>query len=270
MKEDFEQETEIVEGTKTIIAKRTEMKHQIRDSVEGKVQEFLTSISIPPFDPQNKKPGRFVKPDENVQQVTDEVINTAIGSISTDTDNISTGVTLVKHVSVAREKLPLLQDADGNFKTDIPATDEIDHILSRPANHESSQMLTRIEPVNMCRPQDFPYDKCTTNPENGNDDNDDGEPVTDARLLIQEDLPKHTNKLIQDISPPDKPVSVLFDGNGSGRIDAQPNGQAGDNDDVQDTIDEFKLDRGPADVAAIYDFHHLQIAFEHVWERAVR
>ncbi len=35
--------------------------------------------------------------------------------------------------------------------------------------------------------------------------------------------------------------------------------------DVQDNVDGFKLNKSPADVTAFYDFHSLQIAFDHVW-----
>ncbi len=35
--------------------------------------------------------------------------------------------------------------------------------------------------------------------------------------------------------------------------------------DVQNNVDKFKLSKSPADVTAFYDFHSLQIAFDHVW-----
>jgi hypothetical protein len=37
---------------------------------------------------------------------------------------------------------------------------------------------------------------------------------------------------------------------------------------VDESVRKAKLSRGPADVAAFYDFHNLQIAFDHVWEDA--
>jgi hypothetical protein len=37
-------------------------------------------------------------------------------------------------------------------------------------------------------------------------------------------------------------------------------------EDVQSGVDGFALHSGPADVAAHYEFHRLQIAFEHVWQ----
>lgn len=35
---------------------------------------------------------------------------------------------------------------------------------------------------------------------------------------------------------------------------------------VQEGVDGFTLHSGPADAPALHDFHHLQIAFEHVWQ----
>src|SRR6266850_639125 len=48
------------------------------------------------------------------------------------------------------------------------------------------------------------------------------------------------------------------------------NGKGGrpDQDAVGDNVGNLKLSKGPADVPAFYDFHNLQIAFDHVWEDA--
>jgi len=40
-----------------------------------------------------------------------------------------------------------------------------------------------------------------------------------------------------------------------------------DDKSVQDRVDNFALQKGPADTTAYYDFHSLQIAFEHVWQQ---
>jgi hypothetical protein len=41
-----------------------------------------------------------------------------------------------------------------------------------------------------------------------------------------------------------------------------------DQDAVSNNVTKLKLSKGPADVPAFYDFHNLQIAFDHVWEDA--
>jgi hypothetical protein len=60
-------------------------------------------------------------------------------------------------------------------------------------------------------------------------------------------------ELVQGISLPETP---LTDG---GRPDQEA---------VDVNVRRLQLTKGPADVAAFYDFHNLQIAFDHVWEDA--
>lgn len=43
--------------------------------------------------------------------------------------------------------------------------------------------------------------------------------------------------------------------------------QRPDGKSVQDKVDSFSLQKGPADTTAFYDFHSLQIAFQHVWQQ---
>src|SRR5688572_19888440 len=43
--------------------------------------------------------------------------------------------------------------------------------------------------------------------------------------------------------------------------------QRPDGKSVQAKVDSFALQKGPADTTAFYDFHSLQIAFQHVWQQ---
>lgn len=43
--------------------------------------------------------------------------------------------------------------------------------------------------------------------------------------------------------------------------------QRPDDKSVQAKVDSFSLQKGPADTTAFYDFHSLQIAFQHVWQQ---
>lgn len=70
-------------------------------------------------------------------------------------------------------------------------------------------------------------------------------PITNVDAKVSE--------LIQGISTPE-------DSNGNG---GRPDQRA-----VEDNVTKLKLAKGPADVPAFYDFHNLQIAFDHVWEDA--
>lgn len=72
--------------------------------------------------------------------------------------------------------------------------------------------------------------------------------VTDSDLLT------HVTRLLEGVPTPD---AVL-----GGDFNSQQATTAG----VQASVDSFSLRRGPAEVPAFYDFHSLQVAFEHVWK----
>ena len=67
------------------------------------------------------------------------------------------------------------------------------------------------------------------------------------------------DRVLQDVSAPEGPV-VADPRITSGRPDQES---------VQDGISGFAIRPGPADVPALFDFHRLQIAFEHVWQDVV-
>ena len=91
---------------------------------------------------------------------------------------------------------------------------------------------------------------------NGHGPDGDGseDPGTDILALTDEDIPGYLSKLLQSAPIPDNVLSSEF------------NGQRPDRETVEASVDSFSLRKGPADVPAHYDFHSLQIAFEHVWK----
>jgi hypothetical protein len=72
-------------------------------------------------------------------------------------------------------------------------------------------------------------------------------------VATEDDLPAYIHRLVDTMATPDAP----------------PTETRTDQAAVQNGTDTFALRGGPADVPAIYDFHHLQIAFDHVWTHAV-
>lgn len=79
--------------------------------------------------------------------------------------------------------------------------------------------------------------------------------VTSAQppAVAEDDLPTYIHRLVDTMAPPDAP----------------PTETRTDSEGVQHNTDAFSLRGGPADVPALYDFHHLQIAFDHVWTQAI-
>jgi len=68
---------------------------------------------------------------------------------------------------------------------------------------------------------------------------------------VAADIPGYVMDLLRAPAP---------DGNGALKLDSRPTPET-----VQDHVNRLELRRGPADSPAYYDFHHLQIAFDHVW-----
>jgi hypothetical protein len=69
------------------------------------------------------------------------------------------------------------------------------------------------------------------------------------------DIPGLIGRIISEMPSPD---SV----NQPGTIPSRP-----DKEDIEESLDAFSLRKGPAEIPAYYDFHSLQIAFEHVWKQ---
>jgi hypothetical protein len=74
---------------------------------------------------------------------------------------------------------------------------------------------------------------------------------TGAAAAAAADIPGYVMDLLR------APAS---DGNGALKLDSRPTPAT-----VQDHVNRLELRGGPADSPAYYDFHHLQIAFDHVW-----
>jgi hypothetical protein len=79
---------------------------------------------------------------------------------------------------------------------------------------------------------------------------------SDGVHLDAETLPHFVAKLVEPVTPSEE--GVVF---GDGR---RPK-----TGDVEDSVQKLQLKSGPADVAAYYDFHQIQIAFDYVWQHAL-
>jgi hypothetical protein len=98
--------------------------------------------------------------------------------------------------------------------------------------------------------------------ENG-DDHDHGSaptPTTPAPTgtgdtVVDADIPGYVARLLKQMPAPD----VVLTG--------KPGTQQPEAGSVDANVNSFSLQKGPAEVPAIYDFHSLQIAFDHVWKQ---
>ena len=75
----------------------------------------------------------------------------------------------------------------------------------------------------------------------------------DEATVGTEDLPRYVARLVDRAATPDDVLT-------------QEAGKRADRAAIEATVDSFSLRKGPAEVPAFYDFHVLQVAFEHVWK----
>lgn len=78
-------------------------------------------------------------------------------------------------------------------------------------------------------------------------------PATPGTITIG-DIPQHIARILNGEPSPDVVLTDEF------------NAQRPDRATVDQAVNAFALQKGPADVPAFYDYHSLQIAFEHVWQ----
>lgn len=142
---------------------------------------------------------------------------------------------------------------------------EIKKILLRSSNtNNAGTLLIQNNPiVNYCREHSF-EEKCAkehtgltvaahaTTP---------ASPTVNASLngtdetLNNQKIPDYISRLIDDMPSPDSVLDPSIS-------NKRPNRTM-----VEDNVDQFSLKKGPADTAAFYDFHTLQIAFDFVWKQ---
>ena len=76
-----------------------------------------------------------------------------------------------------------------------------------------------------------------------------------ATRSVDEDIPTYIARLVKDMPSPDRCCSPSWPEKRANKAD------------VEKAVNEFSLQKGPAEVPAFYDFNALQIAFDHVWKQ---
>lgn len=79
----------------------------------------------------------------------------------------------------------------------------------------------------------------------------------ETTTITNEDIPGYIAKLVKDMSSSDSILNPAL------------LKKRADKDMVEESVNNFSLKKGPAEVAAFYDFNSLQIAFDHVWKQLI-
>ena len=213
----------------------------------------------------------------------DTKVISASGVLAEEGDNIfdKTTTTLTKGIEKANEVLTptgpekgvklnlyLTQpERDDLFKQAVAGQIDIEieesrirDILFRPNSSENpGTLLIHNNPIaNFCAAESFDV-KCAkehTGISNGHQEEPDpsGDPTpTTEQPLTDEDVLAHLNRLVKDMPTPDVVLNPAL--------------ARADRAEVEKSVSEFALQKGPAEVPAFYDISFLQVAFEHVWKQ---
>ncbi len=225
----------------------------------------------------------YVRPDEGPREIEAATFNTINKNIENVINKVAKEAPFVGYVTLTEEQEKTLRE-DGGIRGRIPAVpaDKIEPLLHGVSeNKQRTASLTREDPIAvLCREQTLPsplQDTRTSGEETRTTDrgrlSDRGRTPTPSEpngdgTATPEDVPKYIDRLMRTMASPE---DVLVFGQHPTAEDIQEKNKAFQlrNEGVQGQINAFQLRSGPADVPAFYDFHQLQIAFEHVWQHAV-
>lgn len=242
---------------------RETLEHEIAGKAalrEELLNQIATNLDVAQF------PGQVVRDGEPIRDKVTEVAADA-ATAATETIEQARGVPVnLFLLPEDRERLaPFFNQAVDGF-ADIPEFELLEVLSRTNSSQNPGTLLVHHNPIAKFCADQSTDEACATQhtgltPETPDGEHDEGPIVNGHRDEAPEettsgDSPLHSviAGLFEDLQAPD---SVFADGVAQHRPT-----QA----DVTASVNSFALDRGPADAPAFYDFHSLQIAFDHVWK----
>lgn len=151
-------------------------------------------------------------------------------------------------------------NATGDY-IDIPDSDVQDILFQTNSTENPGTLLVHNNPIaNFCTPESVD-EKCAKvhagllQEQGSASPPPSGGTTTSSDAISNDDIPTYIGKLIRPMPTPD---TVLLPDLANKRADRA---------EVEKSVNEFSLPKGPAEVPAFYDFPALQIAFDHVWKQ---
>lgn len=257
--------TGIVDIHRAAVEQRTAGRERIRAQV---LERLMTDPRVASL------PGEVVGPDDDIREKVDKVLERGVTTANA-TIRESAGVPVNLYLTPDDRAwlAPYFEAAVDGVAT-IP-----EHVLgpilfrSREQDNPGAVLINQNPIAKYCATQTF-VEKCARAHTGLPADTDHavehggaggessgspggGGPTTDgtATAALSDDaIAAHAARLLADAPSPD---SVLDPALGQQRPDRTT---------VESAVDGFSLRKGPADVAAFYDFSSLQVAFDHVWK----
>ena len=205
--------------------------------------------------------GAVVKEGENILAKSSEVIDGGIDEANEALGSGGRGVPVNLYLTPDdKTRLQHYFDDAVNGIAEIPES-EIRPLLFRAGSSENiGTLLVKGDPIaKYCREKTLEetcaVDRLAEAAPAAADDDGGTRPGTTSDDFSTSDIPAYIKRLVADMPSPD---AVLKPGGVPSRATKS---------DIEKSLGDFSLRKGPADVPAYYDFHSLQIAFEHVWKQ---
>jgi hypothetical protein len=152
---------------------------------------------------------------------------------------------------------PFFANPTGDF-VDIPDADMGDILFRTNSTENPGTLLIHNNPIaNFCAAETAD-DKCAkthTDPSHDPEVSPPDVPMPDSADAITDNLIlTYIDRVVQDMQAPDRVLRP--------ELTKRP-----DKATIEKMVNEFSLQKGPAEVPAFYDFNSLQIAFDHVWKQ---
>ena len=249
-----------------LFAQRLDERRAHRREAETKFDRFLGHLSAVPGERRGGTNARYVARGASVVAATNAAVRSTI-------ERHINGATATGSVGLAAEQLDRFRGPNGELPDEIPARE-----FERAVGLGRTPALVRKPPIALtCRPS-VPHSSCLLIVEGENKDEDSGTPeegsppsptppdsgategngdvaATSAEVIAL------IHRLLKDMTSPEAAVAFglaerdLVDVNLQNRMDA-----------VHKGIKASTLHGGPADADALFDFHHVRLAFEPVWQ----
>lgn len=254
-KQGKQKEAIIREGVRTVHKETIDKQRIERQQFKNMFRENIVAK-----DASNQRVGYFVKENEPIepkhQTAVVDGVKKANAAITASKEGVPFNLYLTKDDLTA-----LAPFKKGDFYENVPEN-VITPILSKSDKFNGANaMLFSDNPIlKYCREKTF-EEKCAAEhvaltagqANTGGNGNTTGQNV---EVVNSGDIPKYVARLIGNMPAPE----TAFTGNDG-------TAERPDLKQVQAGVNNFRLEKGPADTTSFHDFHSLQIAFDHVWQQ---
>jgi hypothetical protein len=234
-------------------ARETQERKVFRKDFVKQVATDLTSVGVP---------GVIANDGDNIAEKNNQTVTQGIAKANAalgNTQEAGIPVNLYLTPSDQSRLKTYFTTATGDY-VDIPDSDVQDILFRSNSTENPGTLLVHNNPIaKFCTPESVD-EKCAKQhaglmPEHTSGAPTSGGTTTSPDPLTNNDIPIYIGKLVRPMPTPDTVLKP------------DPSRKRADKTDIEKSVDEFALQKGPAEVPAFYDFHALQIAFDHVWKQ---